>query len=150
MIISANKPVELHFVLDVVDEWPPVALEGIPCVQTSEGFKINSPPLFVKGISRDDVITVTRDAHGNVLSWRHSLLSRRSTIWILRTGPGDNIAQVVAELEALNCISVQLPQLGCYAIDVPAEVQISDVDKCLAKLDAESAAVAYPSFRHDE
>lgn len=147
---SINRPIELHFVLNVVQEWPPVAIEGLPCTQVPDGYRVDQPPLFVKGISCGDVIAVVFDSAGNVASWRSIHRSHRSTVWILRTGPGDNIASVLVEVQAIKCRIAQLPQLGCYSIDVPEEVAMLEVDSCLAHLDSANAAVVYPSFRHEE
>lgn len=145
---NSNLPLELHFILRVVGEWPPVAIEGIPCMQVEGGYRIESPPLFVKGLSVGDVILAEFDLLGNVVAWRLVSRSGRTTAWILRTGAGDNIASVLPCLKSINCEIVALPKLGCYSVDVPAAVCIADVDACLAHLDASSTAVAFPSFRH--
>lgn len=142
--------VELHFILNVVDEWPPVSIEGILCTQVAKGYRLESPPLFVKGLSVGDVISADFEPTGNVASWHVLARSRRTTVWILRTGPGDNIAAVLRELQAIGCKVVELPKLGCCAVDVPAEISIADVDALLAHLAASSTAVVFPSFRHDQ
>lgn len=152
--MSASKhdqiAIELHFLLTIRDEWPPVALEGVLCTEVEGGYRIDEPPLFVKGISCGDVIAVSRNSEGDVLSWTHIQRSGRTTIWLLRTGKADNTAEVLSKLHSLNCKTAQLPQFGCYSVDVPKECAIADVDSCLAQLNTESVAVAYPSFRHDE
>lgn len=142
--------VELHFILNVVDEWPPVAIEGILCTRWGGGYRLESPPLFVKGLSVGDVISADFDPAGNVKSWQILAHSPRTTVWILRTGPGDNIAAVLRELQSIGCKVVDIPRLGCYSVDVPAEVSIADVDAFLAHLDASSTAVVFPSFRHEQ
>lgn len=146
--IENALPVELHFSLDVVDEWPPVAIEGILCIEVDDGYRIESPPLFIKGLSVGDVISIELDPADNVIAWQVLVYSSRTTVWILRTGPKDNISTVVRDLQAIDCKVVELPTLGCYSVDVPAEVCIDNVDACLAQLDTSSTAVAFPSFRH--
>ncbi len=141
---------ELHFVLNVVDEWPPAVIEGVLCTPVDNGYRVELPPLFVKGISVGDVISVKFNAENNVEAWQPVALSARSTAWILRTGSGDNIGTILPKLESLGCKIVQIPKLGCYAVDIPAEVPIADIDACLAYLDEESTAVAFPSYRHPE
>lgn len=56
--ISSIAQVHLTFRLDVVDGWPPVAAEGIPCFHDGGAYRIRVPPLFVKGLSAGDVIEV--------------------------------------------------------------------------------------------
>ncbi|MDQ1835503.1 DUF4265 domain-containing protein [Massilia scottii] len=149
MIASKDGlPIELHFRLNVVDEWPPVAVEGVLCTAVDKGYRIESPPLFVKGISVGDIIEVAFDLENDVASWQPISQSGRTTAWILRTGSGNNIATVLPELRALGCQIVELPELGCYAVDIPPEVSIADIDACLARLDGNSTAVAFPSYRH--
>jgi hypothetical protein len=145
----SNLPIELHFILNVVDEWPPVAVEGVPCIQVEGGYRIETPPLFVKGLSVGDVISAEFNSDGNVASLQLISRSGRTTLWILRTAEGDNIESVLPRLQSMNCKIVALPKQGSYSVDVPAEVSIADVDACLAQLDANSTAVAFPSFRHD-
>ena len=140
--------IELHFVLNIVDEWPTVAVEGILCSKIAGWYQIKSPPMFVKGLSVGDQVAVDFDPEGKVISWKISDRSDRTTIWILRIGPQDNISAVLHELQAISCETVQLPTLGCYSVDVPAEVPIAAVDAVLAKLDERNAAVVFPSYRH--
>ncbi|MGR9116094.1 MAG: DUF4265 domain-containing protein [Gammaproteobacteria bacterium] len=142
--------IELHFLLDIDDDWPPVSLEGIPCTQVEDGYRVDVPPLFVKGLSVGDVIKVTQNTEGEVMSWEHVQKSDRTTIWLLRIAETQEIEKVLERLHKLKCKTVQLPQYGCYSIDVPAECPLQDIDACLASLDSSRVAVAYPSFRHEE
>lgn len=142
--------VELHVLLDVEDGWPPVALEGLPCRLVTDGYQVESPPLFIKGISCGDVISVERDDKGNVSQWAHVSRSGRTTIWLLRMEEPSGIESVLNQLRLLGCHTVQLPQYGSYAVDVPADCAIENVDDCLALLDESRVAIAYPSFRHGE
>jgi len=57
--------VELHFRLKMDDDWPPVALEGVPCSQVPGGYRVEAPPLFVKGLSCGDIISVALAACTN-------------------------------------------------------------------------------------
>jgi Domain of unknown function (DUF4265) len=138
----------LTFVLNVEDSWPPVAIESIPCTQTDVGYRIENPPLFVKNISVGDVISVSRDAHGDVVAWRHISESLRTTIWLLRKHKTAQIDGALTALRALNCHTVQLKEYGCFSIDIPAEISIDKVDSALSTLDASDVAIAYPSYRH--
>src|SRR5262245_36668255 len=138
MTMRHSRTEELLFELDIEDGWPPVAVECIPSVRVRDGYRVEVSPLFVKNLSAGDVISISKDDRGNVLSWAHVRKSGRTTIWLLRIrAPGnDDIADILPELRALDCNTVQLPQLGCYSIDVPAERSIHQVDACLSKLDS--------------
>lgn len=141
--------IELHFKLDIEDDWPPFAIEGVPCTYLKgNNYRIETPPLFIKNISVGDVVAVTFNAEQEVVTWVHIAKSNRTTIWLLRLRETTEINKILQELSLLNCKSVSLPQYGCYSIDVPAESKIDQVDACLAKLNVSHVAVAYPSFRH--
>lgn len=141
---------ELLFALEVEDDWPPVAIEGLHCKKINGLYQIKTAPLFVKNISVDDVINVIFDSSGKVSSWQHVEKSKRSTIWLLRTANTQCIDDVFRELRTLNCNTVQLPEYGSYSVDVPESLEIQKVDACLEKLDTDCVAIAYPSFRHEE
>ena len=85
MIISKdmNSQVELHFRLNVIDECPPVAVEGVLCTLVENGYRIESPPLFVKGISVGDIIEVKFDVENYVALWQPVSKSGRTTAWIM-------------------------------------------------------------------
>lgn len=145
-------PISLAFILDVVDDWPPVAVESLACHQLSNGYQIDTPPLFIKGLSVGDIIRADVNPEGNVQDWVHIEKSAHSTIWLLRTGTVDNadIDAILKQLQGLNCHTISLAEHGCYAIDVPPQCPISEVDACLNTLDSHCIAIAYPSFRHED
>ena len=78
--------IELHYNLNVIEDWPPVSIESILCTKILEGYRLESPPLFVKGLSVGDIISVELDSVNNIKSWKILAHSSRTTIWILRTG----------------------------------------------------------------
>jgi hypothetical protein len=140
---------ELLFDLKVEDDWPPVAVEALPCTKTFGGYRVEAAPLFIKNLSSGDEIEVSRSPGEHVSEWRHLRKSGRTTIWLLRVAQSGQVEDTLVELRRLSCNTVQLPEFGCYAIDVPASCDISEVDAVLAKLDSSQVAVAYPSFRHE-
>lgn len=142
--------IELHFNLPIEDDWPPVAVEGLPCSECADGYRVEVAPLFVKDLSCGDVISVSLDEQNHVSAWHHVHRSGASTIWLLRMATDPELESVLAGLRHLNCNTVSLQQFGCYSVNVPPGCNISDVDACLARLDESCIAVAYPSFRHDE
>lgn len=145
-----KEEVELHFELPVVDEWPPVSVEGLIFEPIDGGYKLAKPPLFVKGLSVGDEILVDTDCDQRVVDWQHRVLSKNSTVWVLRIGAGEGIENVVAELISAGCDIVKLPSLGSYSVNVPDACSITVIDEILDKLDRSVYAVAYPSFRHEE
>lgn len=150
---SAAPPVPktvLNIALNVEDDWPPVSVEGLPCTPIGDAYRIDSPPLFVADVSVGDVLSVSRDNNGVVTSWITQKKSKRSTIWLLRKSTTETLEVALSELRRLKCNTVALTAYGCYAIDVPENCDIKQVDACLDSLDASRIAIAYPSFRHDE
>lgn len=142
--------VKLSFALQQEDDWPPFAVECLPCACEPDGYRIESPPLFVKALSCGDVITIDEDEHGNVVSWSYVHESDRTTIWLARMAKTDAIEPLLEKLRRLNCNTVDLSEYGRYSIDVPAECPMNKVDALLATLDESKVAVAFPSFRHPE
>lgn len=141
----------LVFALDIEDGWPPVAAECLPFEIVPSGFRALAVPLFVKDLSVQDVIAPTIDAvHGQVTSWTHVVRSPRTTVWLLRLAKSDRIPVISQQLRDLGCYSSDAASLGCYAIDVPAEVPFDAVDAVLSACDENTVAVAFPSFRHPD
>jgi hypothetical protein len=62
---NLSQPLEaqhsLMFELEVDDGWPPVAVESLPFKIKENGFLLLNPPLFIKGLSVGDDISVTID-----------------------------------------------------------------------------------------
>lgn len=146
-----NNKFELHFCLNIEDDWPPVSVEGILVSHTADKkYRIETPPLFIKGLSVGDVIDAVMDSEKKVTSWQAISQSGRSTIWLLRMAEPSNIEKVLVELEKYGCSVINLSQFGCYSIDVPEDCNIKVIDECLAKLDESRVAIAYPSFRHPD
>jgi Domain of unknown function (DUF4265) len=141
----------LEFGLVEKDGWPPVSVESLPFSVASDGYVALLPPLFVKDLSVGDVIDAEVDIDSfRVVSWRHVVRSKRTTIWLLQMRSSDTINVVLAKLREHGCNTVGLDALGTYAVDVPESVAIEMVDKALEHLDPESVAVAFPSMRHHD
>jgi hypothetical protein len=143
---------KLIFQLDVEDGWPPVAAEVMECTLVDKSFRIESAPLFLKGLSVGDLIIAAPDEEGRVWDWEHLAKSDRTTIWLARLSPAaqGEIDATLSKLRALGCNITSSQMLGCFAVDVPADCSIEEVDGCLATLAPDRVAVAFPSFRHDE
>lgn len=145
-----GNTISLGFPLNVEDDWPPVSLESLPFSQTAEGFALQVPPLFVKGLSVGDIIAVEKDEENRVWNWSHLQKSKHTTVWILRIKAGESIAQWLEELRTLGCRISDFGKYGCYALDVPEHIPIETIDQRLEQLDPEHYATAFPSMRHEE
>jgi Domain of unknown function (DUF4265) len=149
-MINTLTAIMLKFPLDVEDDWPPFAVESIPFAKKTDGYQALSAPLFIKNLSVDDLISVEISDGNTVESWQHIFLSKRTTIWLLRLKEPNQINSVLARLRDIGCNTVGLAEVGCYAIDVPETIPISQVDSVLEVLTSETVAIAFPSMRHPD
>lgn len=143
-------PLSLQFQLKPENGWPPFGSESLPFEKVIHGYKCLSAPLFVKKLSVDDVVSIEQDEENFVTSWRHLRKSERSVVWLLRLQDNPPIQACLHSLRSLQCNTSGLDDFGCYAIDVPPSLALSDVDDVLGVLDSELVAIAYPSLRHKE
>lgn len=148
--MSPEVSISLRFILDVEDEWPPVGTESLPFRKTGSGYEALLPPLFVSGLSVGDVIEISRDEAGFVSHWHHLRKSKRSVVWILRTGLNGRIDATLDEIRTMGCNTVGHKKLGCYAIDVPEDINMDLIEGSLSCLDSSAYAVAFPSLRHHQ
>lgn len=140
--------VDLKFPLVVDDDWPPVQIEALISKRSGNNYCIEVAPFFVKGLSYEDVISVLFDDHGQVAQWEYIKQSGNSTIWLAQLDDAPALEKVLSNLRDLGCHTARLQQFKIYSINVPASVEIADVDACIAQLVESTVAVAYPSFRH--
>jgi hypothetical protein len=140
----------LQFALEREDDWPPFGTESLLFEEIFDGYKCVMVPLFIKGLSVDDIIEIEQGGGGLVTSWRHLRKSGRSTVWLLRLSEEPLINTCLSSLRLLQCNTTALDDFGCYAIDVPSSLPISEVDSLLEILDPARVAIAFPSMRHSE
>lgn len=149
--MSDTSRSSLIFRLDV-DEvgWPPVAAECLPVEKTDAGyFRIEAPPLFLKGISVGDCIAVELDEENYVANWRTVGKSSRSVLWVLK-GSAQSVQPSLDRLIALGCNLVRFEPYQLVSIDVPMTVATADIDLIVSEARAAGAHVAFPSFRHPD
>jgi len=146
--------VELLFQLEQdEDGWPPVAVEGLWCEPQDSSYRVQTCPLFVKGVSVGDLIEVEQDQQGEVLSFTVLRPSENSTVWVIFWDES-KIEPTLAELRALDCDTTG--PLGGWktklcSVNVPRSVSLTEVDALLEPLEElEQIAVAYPSNRHGD
>lgn len=147
---SGVSRVELLFPLAINDDWPPVSVEGLPCIEEGDVYKIDSPPLFIKGLSVGDRIKAEYDKEYQVVSWTHKEKSDRSTIWILRKNSNFDLDSILSSVRIEGCNTVYLRQYGIASVDVPGDVSMSVIDEIFERFNSDDFAVAYSSFRHSE
>lgn len=144
----ADPVCSLTFRLEVVEGWPPVAAECLPCKKDKEKYRILSPPFFIKDLSVGDVIEITETDQDQVYAWKHVAKSGRSTVWVMLLG-SSNIEDRISQLKELGCNVERLLDRSLLSIDIPEAVRREVVDLCLSSLNPEEVAVAYPSWRHE-
>ncbi len=142
--------VSLQFPLDADDDWPPCGSESLPFEEVADKYRCLSAPLFVKDLSVGDIIECEIGPNGFLDNWRHCHRSDRSVVWLLRQSKNDKVQPVLQLLRQLGCNTSGLDELGCYTIDVPENIEITEIDKVLEDLDQTKVAIAFPSMRHPE
>lgn len=140
----------LKFQLPTADDWPPVAVEEIPCTRSDKGYMALDPPIYVKDLSKGDIIVIDEGDVDSIQAWHHVFRSDHSTIWLLRLKTPNNIEHLLSELRSLGCSTGSLTNLGSHSVDVPGHVDLKQVDEILAHADPSSVAVAFPSLRHPD
>jgi hypothetical protein len=141
--------IELDFILQIEDGWPPVAKEYLVCTKCDLGFRIDAPPFFVKDLSVGDVIAVQENEEHEVIAWTHLKKSQHTTVWIMASR-NESVEDVIDCLKKLNCNIERFTQYDYFSIDVPSECPVIRLDECLDLLDKCKTSVAFPSFRHVE
>jgi Domain of unknown function (DUF4265) len=142
--------ISLQFKLNIESDWPPVGSESVPFEKLKNGFRCLSAPLFVYDLSVGDIIEITESQEEFVYSWSHLRRSKHTTVWLLRLFDNPPIEMCLQSLRTLQCNTTSLEEFGCYAIDVPPDLSIFDVDRVLDQLSSDLVAIAFPSMRHPD
>ena len=142
--------VSFDFTLDVVNDWPPMAVERLPFRPSRAGYELLAAPLFLPGLSVGDVLAIDAGAAGAVESWSHRQRSGRSTLWILRLATPSGIQRVLRRARDLGCETVSGTSGGIQAIDVPADVSLTLIGRELERLNPRASAVTWSSLRHPD
>jgi hypothetical protein len=139
---------KILFNLDVIDDWPPVNVEGLYCKKIKANYEVCNVPFFIKDLSVGDIISIQKDENECVDTWHHINKSKHSTTWVMIHNDYP-ITDHLDQLRDLGCMVEQLEQFSYASIDIPADVDISLVDDILDSLDEDNVSLAFPSFRHD-
>lgn len=141
--------IELLFSIDIEDDWPPARIECLYFSRCEKGYRLETAPFFIKGMSVGDIIEVRQDENGLVNSWSHVCKSGRTTVWVKIFG-SKSIESTLNHLKKMSCNIESLAQYNYYSVDVPECCSIEDVEECLEEIGEDDIAVAYPSFRHED
>lgn len=139
------------FPLNIENGWPPVATESMWCERAGGNYKLQSIPLFVRGLAWGDVIAATPDKQSRRIEhYEVRELSGHSVIWMLNPVKLD-ISEFITELQAMGCkVATGLLGYHHYAIDVPPEADIAALDGMISVWDSLGLAFAYPAWRHED
>ena len=146
--------IELMFKLEQdEDDWPPVGAEGLWCQPVNSLYRVETCPLFVKGISVGDLIEAEADEDGRVFQFTVAEPSANSTVWLI-FWDRSAINPTLQALRSLGCDTTGPPEgtdAKICSVNVPANVDFTKVDAVLQPLEQpERIAVAYPSYRHTD
>jgi hypothetical protein len=133
--------------------WPPVAVEGLWCEPLDGLYRVQTCPLFVKGLSIGDLIEVQQDAQHEVAAFTVVQPSGNSTVWVIFwVEPIDE--PTLHQLRSAGCETIG--PLGGWktalcSVNVPAEVSFGEVDAILQPLEESGrASAAHPLHRHND
>lgn len=118
--------VQLRFVLDQQDGWPPQPAEVIWAQPLGEGrYVVETAPWFVRGLAVDDVVSAQPDADGLLWATGERQRGGRLTVRLLPLPDGplggdpEVVRSVFAELGVRS--GEPSPQHGIVALDIPGD-----------------------------
>jgi hypothetical protein len=131
------------------DGWPPFGSEWLPLLPNDRMFINTSPPLFISGLSVDDVISLNEfDEEGFVIGWSIVKLSKSSVMWISDIG-GGSFTKILSSFRRLGCHTVVLEDLYHASVHIPSSISLDKIDNIIGQLSDIEYAIAFPSNRHD-
>lgn len=126
-----NVPIKINFKLQPdADGYPPVAVESLWANPVGRAFEIDSIPFFTRDATVGDMVHAVPDQTGAL--WFDSVEHRspHSLIRVVFFEP-ECEPSVIARLKALGCSTEGMQTFKLLAIDVPADVELSDVQDYL-------------------
>lgn len=141
--------VQLQFALEVEDDWPPVGSESVCCELVGTSYRLKNAPFFIKGLAVNDVFHAEPDVvNGHIFEFRVVEASEHSLVWILNT-TGADIEPVLARLRGFGCAIERLDRFSLHAVDVPPDVQGTDLDAVLDSAEEAGLDLGFPVWRRD-
>jgi hypothetical protein len=131
------NPVKVLFELEQDDSgFPPETHETLWAIPTDGGYRLDNVPFFAKGVAYGDVVAGSLIEGDNIGFSSVVRPSGHSTCRVVLVDDDADVKAARRIFEELGC-STELSHLsGYFAVDVPAEVAMSDV---LAILEAGQA-----------
>ena len=128
---------QVFFLFERGQEWPPVPSEGLRVEPSPGGYRVLEAPFFVRNIAVGDVVAAEADPSdvlwaGERVAWGGHQ--------VLRVNPRDGLtcAQVIAEFSPLGVVGEELDEYQIVAVDVPPDVPLQPLkDLLVAGLVAE-------------
>lgn len=137
------------FALEVEDEWPPVASEGVWCEREGNSYRLVNAPFFIKGLSYGDVFEAEPDpVNEHIFDFKVIKESGHSLVWMLNNSDID-ITQFKNSVLALGCSIEGLEQFSIYSIDVPLSIDKAEINDLLDTAEKTGLDFAFPVWRHE-
>ena len=138
---------KLQFALEMEGDWPPISSEAVWCDSEGSAFRLKNAPFFIKGLAVNDVFRAEPDpVNGHIFEFEILESSNHSLVWILNNTQAD-IRPVLNQLRELGCSTEGLEQFSLYAIDVPPEIQDTDLNDLLDQAESAGFDLAFPVWR---
>lgn len=126
MAVSGNSR-KVIFDLEVVDDYPPVASEGVWCTPLENGdFQVDNIPFYVPGLALGDIVSAEEE-DGVLFGTGVTDQNGHSTVRVVFFNAAV-VDEVRALLEASGCSWESMKDSSFTAVDVPPEV---DYDKVI-------------------
>ena len=141
---------KLLFVLDIEDDWPPIASEGVWCKSVGENFRLENSPFFISGLAFGDIFSAEPDnVNDHIFEFKLIEESGHSVVWLMNNNETDlsNFKEKVLEL---GCRIEGMLKFSLYSIDVPPKIDVEKFDNLIKKYENKGIHFAYPVWRLGE
>jgi hypothetical protein len=113
-----------------VDGFPPVGVESLWAKRVGGAFEIDSIPFFTRDATVGDIVRAAPDANGNLWFEEVELRSAHSLVRVVFFDLA-SVPSVTEKLNAIGCATEGFSQFKLLAVDVPADVEFSDLQQYL-------------------
>ncbi|MCJ8270674.1 MAG: DUF4265 domain-containing protein [Psychrosphaera sp.] len=144
-----NTRVKIRFELsqDEIGDGP-IDTEAMWCLIVDKGFQIKNIPMFIEGISYDDVVETTlieRNRHRIINTCQRS---DNSTIWVV-VYDDKYESEILKSFREVGCSVEGGNPEGYFGVNVPYAVDIEKVYDLISNYSKKKIILAdYPSIRH--
>jgi hypothetical protein len=145
--VSAEK---VMFALNIEDEWPPVGAEGVWCERINGNYKLINIPFFIPDLAFGDIFSAkSDDVNHQVFQFEVIEESGHSVVWVMNN---ENISMdlFIDMIKKLGCKLEEFPKFSIFAIDIPPEVNVIELDTLIGIYEKLGVAFAFPAWRHGD